>query len=120
MEALVRPGFGDAVDISIGTYHVISTANSGFEWSILIKDGYWHVYTGEASRNTGLPAYAGDLQHVVAVFIPGTGIKFSVNGIEQQVLIPHIGYSSDDNDVVFDKETIYDYFKVLLTMNKQI
>ena len=24
----------------------------------------------------------------------------------------------DDNNVVFDKETIYDYFKVLLTMNK--
>ena len=24
----------------------------------------------------------------------------------------------DDNNDVFDKETIYDYFKVLLTMNK--
>jgi hypothetical protein len=55
------------------------------------------VFTGEEARSTGMSVDLNQWQHVAAVFIPGTGVRFYKNGVS--VLIPFIGYDTSDADV---------------------
>jgi hypothetical protein len=99
MEAWVYTDLTDE-ELSTGTYHVISTSNSGYEWSIVIQEGYWHVYNGAGSISTGFSVYPYTWQHVVAVFMPGSGVRFNFNGAEMEVNLSGIAYSSSDSDLV--------------------
>jgi hypothetical protein len=67
---------------SSGRHHVISTDNSGFDWSLLREGGTWYVFNGTTSWNTGKSVTAGVWQHVAAVFEPGVGVRFYLDGVE--------------------------------------
>ena len=75
---------------------VISTDNTTFDWSILHDGGTWHVFTGLNDVDTGFSAEANTWQHVAAVFIPGTGVRFYKNG--QEVATLSIDFEDSPND----------------------
>ncbi|MHC4346783.1 MAG: LamG domain-containing protein, partial [Planctomycetota bacterium] len=83
--------------ISEGRHHVISSDNSGYDWSLLREADIWCVFTGEGSRSAGFGVDLFTWQHVMAVFVPGTGVKFYKNGVE--FTIPHIDYDDSDNNI---------------------
>jgi len=92
MEAWVNPA-----STSGGYHHVVSTDNGGYDWSILRIGSLWYVFTGENVRSTGMTATPNQWQHVAAVFIPGTGINFYLNG--NLATIPFIGLDASDNSI---------------------
>ncbi len=117
-EAWVYP-----TSISSGKHQVISTDNGGDDWSILRKGATWWVFTGATEWNTLKSVDVGKWQHVVAVFDPGSGVKFYKNVYETDT-ISTIDYDSADNNVcigvnpgdwteyfdgVIDEVVIYDY-----------
>lgn len=86
---------------SSGGHHVLSTDNSGYDWSLLREGSTWYVFTGEGSRSTGLSVDLNQWQHVAAVFTPGTGVRFYKNGVS--VLLPNIDYDTSDANVALGK-----------------
>lgn len=92
MEAWVYP-----LSTSAGNHVVISTDNGGFDWSVLRNGGNWFVYSGAASVNTGFSVDINKWQHIAAVFIPGTGIRFYKNG--QLFTSASIGLDAADNNI---------------------
>lgn len=60
--------------------HVISTDNGGYDWGIVIRSGVWYVANGSSWINTGIAAPVNEWQHVAAVFVPGSGFLFYLNG----------------------------------------
>ena len=90
MEAWVYP-----TSTSTGRHQVISSDNGGYDWSLLRDGATWRVFTGATSWNTGFSVDLEAWQHVVAVFIPGTGTKFYKNGVE--AFTTNIGYDTGDD-----------------------
>lgn len=76
-EAWVYP-----TSVSSGRHMVISTDNGSYDWSILREGSTWYVFNGSTSVNTGFSVDLNQWQHIAAVFIPGTGIRFYKNGAE--------------------------------------
>jgi len=90
MEVWVYP-----TSTSSGRHQVISSDNGGYDWSLLRDGATWFVFTGGTSWNTGFSVDLEGWQHVVAVFIPGTGVKFYKNGVEATTT--NIGYDTGDD-----------------------
>ncbi|RLC40566.1 MAG: hypothetical protein DRH44_08365, partial [Candidatus Coatesbacteria bacterium] len=82
---------------SSGRHEMISSDNGGYDWSLLREGGTWYVFTGENTRSTGFSVDLNQWQHVVAVFIPGTGVKFYKNG--QETTISYISYDTSDGNI---------------------
>ncbi|NLE38225.1 MAG: cadherin-like domain-containing protein [Pirellulaceae bacterium] len=91
-----------------GRRHVMGTDNSGFDWSLLRQDGEWYVFTGEASRPTGFAVVEGRWQHVAAVFEPGRGVTFYMDG--QESFIPYIDYDTSDANLAIGRNPSYSEF----------
>jgi len=66
MEAWVYP-----TETSSARTHVITTDNSGYDWSLLHEKGRWHVYTNRGSADTGVAVDKGRWQHVAVVYADG-------------------------------------------------
>jgi hypothetical protein len=76
---------------STGRHMVLSTDNGDYDWSLLREGATWRVYTGEASRSTGLSVNVNQWQHIAAVFDPQAGeVRFYKNGV--LATIPHLAY----------------------------
>ncbi|MFA5947629.1 MAG: LamG-like jellyroll fold domain-containing protein [Candidatus Gracilibacteria bacterium] len=88
-EAWVYP-----TSISQGRHQLISTDNEKFDWSILRNGNKWNVFTGTSSYDTKFDIDLNKWQHIAATFIPGTGIKFYKNGVEE--FINEIEYNNSD------------------------
>jgi hypothetical protein len=74
---------------SSGRHMVLSTDDGGYDWSLLRTGPTWYVYTGEASRSTGLSVDLNQWQQIAAVFDPQAGnVRFYKNGV--LVTIPHL------------------------------
>ena len=73
-------------------HHVITTDNSGYDWSILAEGKQWCVYTSRASKRTGFSVDLNRWQHVAAVF-SDDGVVFYKNG-SPSARFP-IGYDSN-------------------------
>jgi hypothetical protein len=71
-----------------------------YAWTIKGSD-YWTVFSGEGVSNypktTGFEVDTSAWQHLAAVFIPGIGVKFYMNG--EATLIESIGYTDLDSDL---------------------
>lgn len=102
-EAWVNPS-----SLGSGRHHVISTDNSGFDWSILREGDQWFVFTGEASRPAGFAVVEGRWQHLAAVFEPGRGVTFYMDG--QESFLPYIGYDTSDSNVTIGRNPSYSEF----------
>lgn len=84
-----------------GDRHVISTDDSGKDWSILCKDeDLWRVFVGQDVKYAGLTVDVNQWQFVAAVFEPGSGVRFYKN--HQKVFIPQIGYDASSNVTIGD------------------
>lgn len=93
-------------------FHVISTDDGGFDWSILRRGHTWHVFTGEQDHDTGFGVQYGTWQHIAAVFEPaGNRVRFYKNG--RETVVPFLGYDSSDHPVAIgDNPGPWDeYFK---------
>jgi len=73
-------------------HHVITTDNSGYDWSILAEGDQWCVYTSRASKRTGFSLDLNRWQHVAAVF-SDDGVVFYKNGSPSERF--PIGYDSN-------------------------
>ncbi len=73
-------------------HHVITTDNSGYDWSILAEGDQWFVYTNRASKPTGFDVDLNRWQHLVAVFADD-GVVFYKDGKPSERF--PIGYDSD-------------------------
>ncbi|MCA9120825.1 MAG: alpha/beta fold hydrolase [Planctomycetales bacterium] len=91
-----------------GRQHVISTDNSGYDWSILRENDQWYVFTGEQSRSTGFAVKEGRWQHLAAVFEPDRGVTFYMDG--QESFLPYIDYDFSDGNVAIGRNPGYPEF----------
>ena len=77
---------------STGRHDVFSTdsasATGGNQWSIVRDGNEWKITNGQSLIATGATVDANQWQHVAAVFIPRTGIKFYKNGTLITTLTP--------------------------------
>ncbi|KYK27271.1 hypothetical protein AYK26_04000 [Euryarchaeota archaeon SM23-78] len=80
---------------SSGRHQVISTDNGGYDWSVLRDGSTWHVFTGELSRSTGFSIDLNQWQHLAAVFIPGTGVRFYKDAVEVNISYIDVDTSYD-------------------------
>jgi hypothetical protein len=81
-----------------GTYHLISTNNGDFDWSIVRNGANWEVYTGTSSQPTGATVTLNTWQHIMAVFDPASGkIRFYKDGTEY--VINELSYDTSDNNI---------------------
>ena len=82
-------------DDSADRHQVISTDNSGFDWSILRTGSEWCVFTGSTSFHTGLSVDLNQWQHIAAVFDRTAGrVTFYKNG--QSASTTNMDYDSSD------------------------
>ena len=75
MMAWVYPG-----GTSAGRHQIISSDNTGYDWSLLREGGNWAVFNGSGSVDTGASVDVNRWQHIAAVFRPGQGVRFYKNG----------------------------------------
>lgn len=92
MEAWVYP-----TSASGDRRQVMSSNDGGADWSILHEGNTWHVFTGGGAVSTGLEVETETWQHVAAVFIPGTGVRFYKDG--QEIVLSSISTDQNDNPV---------------------
>lgn len=90
-----------AASLGGGLHHVLSTDDGGFDWALVQIGDYWHVAWGDGYWNSGIPVSADVWQHVAAVFIPGTGVRFYKDGVE--ATLAAIGYDLSDNKVTIGR-----------------
>jgi uncharacterized delta-60 repeat protein len=89
---------------SISTYrYVFGTDNGGYDWSVYQYGSAWYIATGNGTWSTGISADLNSWQHIVAVFIPGTGIRFYKNG-GTPVTRSDIGYDTSDTNVTIGQK----------------
>jgi RHS repeat-associated protein len=87
-----------------GKYQVISTSNGGYDWSLMVKDGYWAVQNGTQDVVFGARVSFGQWQHVATVFTPSADklsgtVTLYVNG-RFIATLPGLGYDSSTNPVM--------------------
>lgn len=104
MEAWVYP-----TSTATGYRFVIGTDNGGYDWGLLQYGATWYVSTGNSFKSTGMTVTANQWQHIAAVFIPGTGVKFYKNG-GAPVTISEIGYDTSDNNVNLGRQGTASYY----------
>lgn len=92
-EAWVYPS-----DTSATYRHIFGTDNGGYDWGLLQYGTTWYVSTGTSYQSTGLAVTANTWQHIVAVFIPGTGIKIYKDG-GTPVTVSELSYDASDYNV---------------------
>ncbi len=92
IEAWVYP-----TSVSSGRHMVISTDDGGYDWSLLREGSVWHVFTGASSYATGFSVELNQWQHIVAVFVPGDGVRFYKNA--EGITTSNISYDASDNNV---------------------
>lgn len=82
---------------SSGDHYVMSTDNGGYDWGVLRTGSTWYMYNGSGGQSTGKTVTAGTWQHIAAIWKPGTGIEFYLDG--SSFTNSAISYDSGDNNV---------------------
>ena len=83
---------------SSGGHMVMSTDDGGYDWSVLQVGDHWHVYTGNSMMDTGFQVSPGVWHHIAALFIPGVGTTFYLDGVGS--FIPEISYDASTAQMV--------------------
>ncbi|MCE9615403.1 MAG: hypothetical protein K8T26_14120 [Lentisphaerae bacterium] len=92
-----------------GLHPVMSSDNGGWDWALLHVADKWTLANGSGYWNTGVAVETGAWQHVAAVFIPGTGVRFFKNGIETANAT--IAYDGSDANVAIGRNPSFlEYF----------
>ncbi len=87
--------------------HIISTENGGNDWAIASHGTAWRIYHGSSYWTVGtITAQA--WQHLMAVFEPGVGIRFYVNGTKYST--GTINYDTSSNPVHIGRRANGSYF----------
>ncbi len=55
--------------------YVISTDNNGYDWGLILRNGYWYIANGTTRVYTGIVATMNACQHMTLVFDPVSGVK---------------------------------------------
>ncbi|MCE9615409.1 MAG: DUF2341 domain-containing protein [Lentisphaerae bacterium] len=90
-----------AASLEGGIRHVLSTDDGGFDWSLVQIGSHWFVATGNEYWDSGISVSADVWQHVAAVFIPGTGVRFYKDGVE--ATLASIDYDASDYAVTIGR-----------------